>query len=278
MRIALCTLCLNEEEFLSRSYEQHKNWPDLAAWIFVEAADVKYAEANPQLVTPEGLSVDRTGEFLDSIFDRRVRVDHYGWMRDHNVALSKTIGRDRYLAALEEVQPDFFVVIDADEFYTHEDQLRINETVARAPGNTLGWRFVQRHLWRPPAIEGDPRFDLEVTGGYWNVPHIRVFRWVKGLRYRTDHNWPIAPGYRVLNNFYEGTRLDPQCIHLGFTRAGRERKATNNYYRQRGEGRGDGRGAYVQCRGAWETWRPGMKLPRGVRVREYDGPVPECWK
>src|SRR4051794_7463634 len=38
MSVLLATLCINEMEWLPRLYEQHKDWPGMAGWVFVEAA------------------------------------------------------------------------------------------------------------------------------------------------------------------------------------------------------------------------------------------------
>lgn len=280
LRISLCTLCLNEGEFLEKSYAQHKDWPGLVSWHFVEGADKKYGEAAPDMVTEDGLSVDRTGEILDDLCaaDIRVTYNPYGWMFDANEAQAKTKGRDRYLDRLEKVRPDVFLVLDADEFYTHEDQRKINNLIERTYDNYLCWRLTQRHVWHPPYFnKGEMSFQREVIGGYWDVRHVRIFKWRAGLRYRTDHNWPIVRGYYPTHHLYDGELADPVCIHLGFARNARERVATNNYYKQRGEGRGDGRQRYVSCRAAWETWRPGRKLPNAARVVAYTGPIPECY-
>lgn len=279
MKVALATLCLNEEEFLARNYFQHREWPGLVSWVFVEGADKKYVEASPELVTPEGLSTDKTSEYLKDLAsaDSRVTYIPYGWMIDANEAQAKTKGRDRYLTVFEEVKPDIFVVIDGDEFYTREDQERINRLVSRDLKN-LSWRFTQRHLWKPPALSGSNRFRFEVVGGYWAVPHVRVFRWAPGIRYLVSHNWPSGESYDPIRRLYNGIGGDPQCVHLGFTREGPARAATHRYYEARGEGRTDHRSRYVACRRAWETWIPGQSLPDGAKIVPYSGPKPEAYR
>ena len=52
MRIVLATLLLNEMEWLPKLYEQHKDWPGLCGWVFVEAADRVYANVNPEVDHP----------------------------------------------------------------------------------------------------------------------------------------------------------------------------------------------------------------------------------
>lgn len=285
MRIALATLCLNEAEFIAKSYEQHKDWPGMISWVFVEGADRAYGNANPGMVSPEGLSVDQTCPIITSLVNQdagRVRLIRHGWMEDGNPSQAKSRGRDRYLDVLEDIKPDFFVVLDADEFYTREDQDRINALVASDISKKyLCWRFTQRHVWRPYTIRSGPLFNLEVHGGYWGVRHIRVFRWQSGLRYKIDHNYPQSTGYHPLRHIYDGStdhRIDPCCVHLGFARNAQNREATNKYYIQRGEEGHPRRNRYVRCRRAWEYWKPnGKKLPDGAYVTQYSGSIPECF-
>lgn len=277
MRVALCSLVLNESEFLNHSYAQHKDWPGLVGWIFVEGADRQYALSSPEKVSPQGLSTDDTTSQLDALsrLDCRVMVDHYGWMQDPNAAQSKTKGRDRYLYRLEDLNPDIFIVLDADEFYTRADQWSINQLVHHHPNN-LCWRLTQRHLWRPPSIRSRDPFTHEVTGGYWAVRHTRIFRWESGIRYSVDHNYPQSRHYHPLQHMYDNPTL-PECIHLGFARSPENRLATNRYYVDRGEGRDYKRKKYVDCRNAWERWKPGQRLPNGAKVDRYRGPIPECF-
>jgi hypothetical protein len=280
MKVALVTLCLNEAEFIEKNYAQHANWPGLAAWIFVEAADHAYAAASPSMVSHHGLSIDATTEILDrlSTCDERVTVIHHGWMRHTDPAQGKCEGRNRYMEIADEVRPDMFIVIDQDEFYSREDQLRINELVDLDREHRC-FRLHQRHIWRPPSIAHEPLFRHEVVGGYWSVEHVRVFRWCPGLRYTKNHNWPELPGYAPTKRMFKSPFSGPQCVHLGFARSPRERMATNRYYEHRGEGKeqhGINRQMYVNCRSSWESWSPGDDLPHGARVIEYRGEsIPE---
>ena len=286
MKLALCTLCLNESEFLEKNYQQHKDWPDMVAWAFVHGADPKYAQAAPEMVNSSGLSTDSTAEILMALAanDSRLRVNHFGWMT-HPLfpEQNKCTGRNAYLTELERVQPDAFLVVDADEFYTRQDQLKINQLLQCDDFHYyLAWRFTQRHLWRPPSIGNQSPFELEARGGYWQVPHTRLFKWRTGIRYKKNHNLPESAKYRPMSylNDCRFAADGPQCVHLGFARSQRERKATNSYYQARGEGTIDGRWKYVACRSLWETWQPGQPIPDvlGARIVKYEGPIPECYQ
>ena len=124
MTIALCTLVLNEMEWLEKLYAQHRDWPELVKWVFVEAADRVYANTNPDLVSPTGLSVDGTSEYLTDLASRDGRVQYipFGFTTNRNIELGKVAARQAYLDVLKEVAPDFLLILDADEFYLHQDQ------------------------------------------------------------------------------------------------------------------------------------------------------------
>jgi hypothetical protein len=289
-RIQLCTLLLNEEEWLVSNYEQHKDWPGLCSWVFVHGADVTYGSTSPGLVTADGLSVDGTGEILDEIArrDDRVTVIHHGWMRHRDPAQAKCHGRQRYLDVAEKVRPEFLLVIDEDEFHSHAAQAAVTARLHSSRPDEHAFVFRQRHVWRPPSISHEPLFKWEVRGGYWDVPHVRGWRWEPGLRYAQNHNWPEDRRGRLLIHKGRQVRCDrepdgPECAHLGYGSSGANREAKHNYYVARGEGKEGGRigrtrGMYLDCRRAWQTYRPGDVLPHGARVVPYDGEVPECFR
>lgn len=282
MSLCLCTLILNEAEHLPKLYEQHRDWPGMLRWVFVESADRAYADANPDLVTPEGLSVDGTTELLEQITRDDSRVIHikHGFSDHPDPAQGKCAARSRYLTAADEVEPDFLYVVDADEFYCRDAQERI-EPLMQKKGIYNAWCFRQRHIWQPPSIRNEPLFALEVVGGFWAIPHCRGWRWQSGLRYASNHNTPeTADGVRLDRQLchYEAVLGASECVHLGFASSKQMRTAKNRYYIQRGEGKTDHRAWYVMSRACFETWRPGKKLPRGAQVVSYTGPIPEAFR
>lgn len=284
MKVALCTLILNEMEWVAKLYAQHADWPGLVRWIFVEAADRMYAGANPDMVTSHGLSVDGTTDYLSNLArmdDRIIHVRH-GFSEAKDPAQGKCAARSRYLREIEADAPDFFVVLDADEFYANNAQGHLN---ALMNGVDLQRHeaVVLRHreIWRPPSVMSDPLFSREVVGGFWSIPYCRVWRWSPGLTYAQNHNTPETPTGRPLDRTLfrgdsPGLRY-PGMIHLGFASAARNRVAKNRYYEHRGEGRTDHRGWYVESRAAWQDWQEGDRLPRGAMVIPYTGPVPEVF-
>ena len=287
-KILLATLCLNEMEWLPRLYEQHKNWPGLVGWCFVESADKVYAEANPRLVNNCGLSTDDTSHFLEELALMNDYISYVpkGFSTHADPAQGKCESRNCYLDVAERIEPDFVIVLDADEFYTKADQARIHtllEEVLTYNMAETSYLLKQRHIWHPDVLMnlGKPAFDLEVVGGYWGVPHCRIWKFIKGMRYINNHNIP-----RYITNVLANSQMarfdlvgiaQPQCIHMGFASGNDMRAAKHRYYEARGEGRNDNRQKYVDCRHAYETWKPGDRLPHEARVIKYQGPIPEVF-
>lgn len=280
--ILLGTLALNELQWLPHLYEQHKDWPGLIRWVFVEAADRVYAEANPDLVSHAGLSVDGTSEFLRDLAARDPRVTYipFGITSHRWASQGKCLARNEYMKIANEVHPNFVFVLDADEFYTRNDQRRITEIMAGAAERYTSFRFRQREIWRPASIADQPLMQYEVRGGFWEIVHTRGWRFVPGMRYRNNHNYPenrrcISLAHPMLR--HEGRPDKPQCVHFAFASLAKMRAAKNAYYVARGEGKADRRGSYVEARASFETWQPGDILPGGAEVVPYCGPVPEVF-
>ena len=280
MRVVLATIALNEAEFIPRQLEQHLDWPGLVGWVWVEGAAEYYARKHPQAVSADGRSVDATSRLLAEAAQRdsRVRYVAHGWARGNERTMGgqKIQLRNAYCKVADELDADVLVVIDADEFYSKADQGRILDIMATFGTDYDAFLFRQRHLWRPPALLGSDDA-LEVVGGYWAVPHVRVWWYERGARYQ-NHNHLALPGLGYdPSRLYRPRPADPECVHLGFARDPRHRLRTNAYYVARGEGREQGfnRKHYVNCREAWAFWVPGAQLPNGASVRPYDAALPE---
>lgn len=298
MRVMLATLCLNEMEWLPHLYEQHKNWPGLVRWCFVESADVTYARANPERVSKDGLSVDGTTEFLESLAKTDPFVTHikHGFCSAPQIDQAKCQARQCYLDDAKGVSPHILVVLDADEFYSSRCQALLCAICESAP-NGWAYLFPQRHLWYPyRSPEEKPGLSAlctqEVIGGYWDVPHFRVWRWNPQMRYLKNHNWPEDANGTFFTRGalrFDSSRAQrraafrynrdefPACVHTGFCSLIADRKAKHSYYIARGEGTGDRRKMYLDCRTAYEEWTPGRTLPHGARVVPYNGPIPEVF-
>lgn len=280
LTVFLGTLVLNELEWLPQLYAQHKDWPGLLRWVFVEAADRAYAAANPDMVSADGLSVDGTTEWLEELAKADDRVTHikHGFTRDQDVAQGKCQARNRYLELTNLVRPDVVITLDADEFYTQDHQLSIADQFrSNSLNKYLGLIFLRREVWRPPSCTHLPLFSQEVVGGFWAIPCCHWWRWQPGMAYAGNHNNPKQADGRAMPmvRLDRGPQMDlPQMVHLGFAATAKTRLAKNRYYQERGEGVTDHRRWYVDSRSAWRDWLPGALLPAGASVIPYKGPVP----
>ena len=283
MSILLATLCLNEMEHLPKLYAQHKDWPGLRDWVFVESADRVYARSNPDLVSHNGLSVDGTSKYLANLASQDPRVTYiaHGFADHTDPAQCKVAARQRYLDVANQLQPQFVFVLDADEYYPRSTQIDINSCMQGCSLAHNSFLFKQRHIWYPESLHEQSMFCYEVVGGYWAVPHCRGWRWISGMQYRNNHNTPETPnGVSLGSTMLRFDKLPNhiECIHLGFASSTKLRAAKHHYYVARGEGAKDGRQWYVDCRSAFETWEPGQPLPYGAKVIPYLGPVPEVFQ
>lgn len=282
----LCTLVLNEFEWLPHLYQQHKDWPRLVKWIFVESADREYAKAAPHMVSEQGLSVDGTTDFLEGLSktdDRIIHIKH-GFSNSADPAQGKCESRSKYLETMDEVHKTnylrWFTVLDADEFYTRESQSGVNDCMMRACRGFYSCMFKQRQIWRSPSMVEQPLLGHEVKGGFWDIPHLRCYKFSPGLRYKQNHNYPETPSGILLSSKMK--RFDrypnsPECVHMGYAASEKSRKAKHLYYAGRGEKRDPKRGWYVDSRESWFNYKPGDKLPRDAQVVVYEGEIPECF-
>lgn len=289
MRIMLCTLALNESEWIPKLYEQHKQWEgaEVVSWVFVEAADKVFAETNPDLVNKIGLSIDGTTNMLIDICgsDRRVRYLPHGFTSHEDKAQGKCQARNRYLEVADTVNPDYIVVVDADEFWPKDCQYELIQLLKRTKGK-LGFSTNHKEIWHPPSVSKEPLFKYEVKGGFWDILYCRVWKYVKGMRYVRNHNTPVGTNgvsfERLMRN-HQHIPADlqkelPYFVHMGFASNPENRRAKNEYYKARGEAVDDRRRWYTESRDCFNTWRPGDRLPRGAEVVPYTGIIPECFR
>lgn len=283
MRWAIVTLVLNEMEWLPRLYQQHKDFPGLDKWVFVESADRVYANTNNKLVTSDGLSVDGTSDFLQELADRDDRVIYipHGFCDNVDKAQGKCEARNRYLEYLEDIRPNYILQLDADEFWTKKSQQQLDSWVQPSIGD-LSFSFNHREIWHPICLSDEPLFKYEVVGGFWDILYCRVFRFIPNMRYTQNHNTPSIKGTPLTQYLKDHRRVlsnhIPEYVHMGFAVNNiKMRIAKNEYYRMRGEKDDPRRRWYTDSRACFETWKPGERLPKGARVIEYNGAIPEVF-
>lgn len=285
-KLCIGTLILNEMEWLPKLVEQHLNWEGLVHWVFVEAADSIYAKVNPTRVSPQGLSVDGTTETLERLallYPDKITHIKFGFTQSTDPAQGKCQARSAYLTEFEKYRPDYFMVVDADEFYTQSNQNSINEWAEQKLSVFTGATFKHLEVWYPPYLRdlNSPLFELEVIGGFWGIPYCRAWKWYSGLQYRANHNTPEFNSGQLLDGRLERceNRLNsPYMVHLGFASQLESRAAKNRYYENRGEALDPKRSWYCSSRAVFESWNPKTIMPRGAEIIHYRGDIPECFQ
>ena len=273
MSVVIGTLAINEMEWLPKLYEQHKDWPGLRKWVFVEAADRVYATTNPELVTEGGLSIDGTSEFLADLAKKDPRVVYipHGFSDHEDPAQGKCAARNRYMDYAED---GYILALDADEFFPLSHQRRIDTLMAAT--NRDGLLIAYRNIWRPDSIRDEPLFDLEVVGNFWRIGVCKLWKWFKGISYDGNHNAPFHDGVCSNKNMQIVLSGYPCFVHMGFASKRLFRMAKNQYYSDRGEL--EDTPDYVASRGAFNDWQVGDVLPNGDSVVPYKGPIPEVFE
>lgn len=266
MATVFCSIVLNEAEYIYQNLQQHYDYCD--AWLIVEGADRRFPS---EVVTAEGLSTDATADLIRSFPDpgRKLQFIQHGW------ADNKEQLRSVYAAQLPRTTTNV-IVFDADEFLTHHHLRTVLDSLRFMPGPGA-LQIPHIHFWK------DPRHII--TGGYYDVPHDRIYRWAPGCLYRTNHNHPELPGGTLLQQLHhqrQSRRLtilpsgvahpDPCWLHYGFVKAASNIAAKNKYYIARGED--TTRPQTTRNRAAWFD----DETPDGCTVWDWQGCYPEVLK
>lgn len=263
MDVTFGTICLNEAQYLSANVHQHIALCD--RWVIVEGADMNFPSEH---VTDEGFSTDGTGDIITELTRKFSHVEHirHGWAKD------KSELRNRYA---ELAKDGVLIVFDADEFLRRSDLKWIIQALQETPEPAC-LRLPHVHFWKTD--------QQVITGGYYDIPHNRAYRWQQGSRYQDNHNHPHLPDGRAIHDcrlkrferrFVKTisggyTHYGACWYHYGFCKAPDMIKAKNAYYVNRGEA----------------TTRPGTTRDRAAwfqddlsafNILPWDGPWPEVF-
>ena len=280
-------IVLNEEEYLEANLRQHYCWVDHL--VIVEGADVHYPRDR---VSESGLSLDRTAEIVRSFPDpdHKITFIQNGWAGDGREGHGKTVLRDRYAEHFRRFGlRGWLLHLDADEFFLQSDHAQISQWMQNAE---------QRGKWalRLPTVHFWHGFDRIVTGGYYDIDHVRFFRFQGDMAYRYSdegsHNWPKfddgTPVHRrglvscrrsliscrnALSLQHNGRDHDgPCCYHFGFAKSEQSVLDKTRYYENRGEG--VSRPGTIADRRSWfvRDWDEAG----GLCVFPWGGSIPEA--
>lgn len=274
-KVSVCMIVLNESEYITNALQQIYNWSCCHEIIIVEGSVELYPVT---YLSAEGLSGDDTTDLVKKFHDPDKKIKYIsGTFKD------KVQQRNEYA---KRVTGTHVLVLDADEFYTRDSLEKLKEDIIANPEVDLFTfdfshnieRRTYYHLWHD--------LKTHVIGGYWDVPHNRIYKWMPGTAYRgDDHNHPFRPdGYKLYPQsiFIRCASTRAICVHTGFAKEIRNQKDKNDYYVARGEGKeADSytrgmRQMYVDCRRACQNWQPGMPLPHNAILFPFELPLPEA--
>jgi hypothetical protein len=263
----LAAICLNEEEFISSWLAYHYDAFDRI--VLCEGAARDYPRT---AVTADGLSADRTAQLVRGFPDPQSKITflQHGWAgpesNPDDTIPAKIELRNRYASLIDH---GFVFTLDVDEFLHPAHVENLVAVMAEHP-DVDACAIPQLHLWQ----------DTEhyITGGYADVPHVRLYRWRRGATYAVSHNWPSVPGGRSLADSYlrmplsvqGGALTAPAIVHLGFCEPKHSMLVKNYYYVMRGEYRS--RPLTTEFRAAAFAGR----VPEGCAIHPYGGVVPHA--
>lgn len=263
MKVVFGTIVLNEEQYILQNIRQHYEMCD--EWVIIEGADQLYPK---QHVTSGGLSTDKTAELIRGFPDpdKKIKFIQHGWAAD------KCELRNRYGARADD---GVLIVFDADEFL-RRDWLR--EVISKAAElKSVGClRIPHVHFWKG--------HHQVITGGYYDIPHNRIYRTIGPVKYtESDHNHPRTAAGRALHDVLivretenkrqrrsgEWTAVGPVWLHYGFCKTPQSIADKNTYYINRGEA--VTRAKTTESRALWFE----DTLPDEYKVSPWVGPIPE---
>lgn len=264
--VIFASIVLNEAEFIRYNLQQHYEFCD--RWVIVEGAVKGYPTDR---VTAEGLSTDATARIIRDFPDpdHKLQFVRHGWAA--NKEELRSVYADKFPP-----QAGTVVVFDADEFLRKADLRKLLLLMQPVTG-PAAWRIPHIHFWKQPT--------QIITGGYFDVPHDRIYHWTHGCRYVRNHNHPETPQGKLLqelNHFINqrvlhsdgrtATHPDPCWFHYGFMKAAENIADKNQYYLSRGEA--DSRPRTTRDRAAWFE----AATPTDCKLLEWKGGHPEIFE
>lgn len=272
VEVSVGMIVVNEEEFLSECIENIMRWNIVKELIIVEGADKNYPAES---LTLKGLSIDKTSEIINQKtveYGDKIRYVAKGFVKD------KMELRNEYM---KRVTGTHLFVLDADEFYDLKDLIELGK-IFEEDGKNLQFEFKREtrnsmtfgnivHFWHG--------IKYRAVGGYFSIPHQRIYRFIDGMMYINNHNHPcLSDGTRIDQYRDLWRTVDTVCYHLGFCKSEKNMKDKIQYYKNRGEYKTHT--AHLLQKLKWFDWEDGQEkdLDRGTKIIKYDGYVPNVIK
>lgn len=267
-RVTFGTILLNEAKFIGMNLMQHYDLCD--EWILVEGACQGYPTRK---VSSDGLSLDNSAAQIQIFPDplNKIRFIQHGWTKAQGENAKSEL-RNEYI---KYCRSDVLAVVDADEFYRLEDFQSALEELNDS--KVFAVTLPQVHFWK--------KTSHFITGEYYDIAHTRIFRYIPGMKYISNHNFPEIGGKtgpmlghkkiaRTLKEIETGgySYGVPCCYHMGFAKDADDMRDKSDYYINRGEA--TTRPVTTASRDAWFT----NNLPEKCHVKVWSGELPEVLK
>ena len=263
-------IVLNEERFVENNIINLLNWKRIAKIVVVEGADENYPKTN---VTSDGLSKDNTTSILKRLSSKYPIIDYV----PKGFSVDKQDLRNEYM---KRATGDFLLVVDADEFYGFDYLNKIDNEVKKSPIETIQWEF-QRDDLKNGTYGGIVHFwhnlKYRVVGGYYSIPHQRIYRFIPGMLYKDSHNHPEMPdGTRIDKLRHRWGKTSARYYHAGFMKDFNNMRDKQDYYYNRGE-KSD-KPMYSTTRELWFNWDgKTMEYPQHkMKIINYNGFIPDA--
>jgi glycosyltransferase involved in cell wall biosynthesis len=195
MKLTACYIVLNEEDWLKLSLQSIYDQVDKI--IIIEGSQPGWGST----VSDEGLSTDKTREIIEGYPDTRNKIKYirYGKAPDQATL------RNQYLAAMPP-DTDWFLQIDGDELYGHEDLLHAKQIMSQIGGQYGALAYTHWFFW------GDP-FHIN------HIPNSMIVR--KCFKFNTGMKFVPPESLDLMGVYPEQTLFTPivNMYHLGWARS-----------------------------------------------------------
>lgn len=257
--ISVCTICLNESEYIEYALHNPIRCSAVSEIIIVEGA-VKNAS---HMANAGGHSIDNTVSIIKKLEKKHEKVKVF--MKD-SLWNSKIEMRNK---CIDLMTGEILFFIDADEIYHLEDLYKLSEIADNEPEIIL---FLIKHLhfWK--------NFRQITVGSMWDSFLFRCCRIDKslGFRHRHHHATLMDKNKRkvwVLDPFYKTHTIDTKinCYHFGPVKKPSNVLGKLEYYRRRGQ----------KVKDTYSNWKPGQETQwtnSGGTVKPFKGRLPEIMK
>lgn len=210
--LVLFTLLKDYQLWLSELLEQHRDFPNVIRWVFVERVPEEGRfSISQKLIREELRRLDSRVSYLQSL------DDPYDEPKEQ-IRKAKNLALDEVELTAMTHHVKYIYQLNPDEFLTRYDQMGVVDALRRACAKYLCCLFRHRHIYRPNAWCEQGIFKKEIGGRpSGSLLQLRAFKYVKGMRYTTSHFWPSTPGGILYTNRlkrYDTRGNTPEIINL----------------------------------------------------------------